>query len=52
MISPIVSSLEGMGLIFGRKLVLSSMSGEIVIVDADKSERGDMTYSYQGFRRS
>ena len=41
-----------MGLILGRKLVLSSMSGEIVIVDADESERGDMTYSYQGFRRS
>ena len=43
MISPIVSSLEGMGLIFGRKLALSSMSGEIVIMDADKSKRGDMT---------
>ena len=42
MISPIVSSLEGMGLIFGRKLVLSSMSGEIVIMDADKSKIGDM----------
>ena len=47
MISPIVSSLEGMGLIFGRKLVLSPMTGEIVIMDADKSKRGDMTYSYQ-----
>ena len=43
MISPIVSSLEGMGLIFGRKLALSWMSGEIVIMDADKSKRGDMT---------
>ena len=41
-----------MGLILGRKLVLSSMSGEIVIMDADESKRGDMTYSYQGFRRS
>ena len=32
-----------MGLIFGRKVALSSMSGEIVIMDADKSKRGDMT---------
>ena len=42
-ISPIVSSLEGMGLILERKLVLSPMTGEIVIMDAGKSKRGDMT---------
>ena len=41
-ISPMVSGLEGMGLIFGRKLVLPSMTGEIVIMDADKSKIGDM----------
>ena len=32
-----------MGLILERKLVLSSMTGEIVIMDAGKSKRGDMT---------
>ena len=37
-----VSGLEGMRLIFGRKLVLPSMTGEIVIMDADKSKIGDM----------
>ena len=37
-----VSGLEGMGPIFGRKLVFSSMSGEIVNMDADKSKIGDM----------
>ena len=41
-----------MGLILERKLVLSPMAGEIVIMDAGKSKRGDMTYSYQGFCRS
>ena len=32
-----------MGLILERKLVLSPMTGKIVIMDAGKSKRGDMT---------